>query len=196
VSLNRLVSYAREYGWLPEGSELLGIFEGVAFSVDEAAMALGVVNSGTEYQLRRDVGLDVRAVESLVLARPITSLPHLAQVPNVGPSALMSLRDYVVRYLQNDQNDGSFVLTPDLADYYTDVMSTVLRDDREYFEELLSVAASLDEAERLLHWIEVELAQAIRSRVGKVFPSEQDLLEELYVVLEELQLRSLELLLN
>jgi hypothetical protein len=128
-------------------------------------------------------------------AEMMLSVVH-TETEYVAWSAFTSLRDYVVRYLQNDQNDGSFVLTPDLADYYVDVMSMVLGDDREFFEELLSVSASTEEADRLLHWIEVELTQEIHGRIGQVFPSEQDLLEELYAVLDALQSRASELLLN
>jgi len=196
VGLASLLGYCRTHGWVPEGADQLGIYEGIPFTVEEAEMTLSLVNTATGFQLDQEIGLDSRAVEQIVATRPYYSLPQLADTPWVGGAALTSLRDYVVRYLQNQQDDGSFVLTPDLATYYLDVMTTVLQDDREFFEELLSVSANADEADRILSWMEIELENEINGRIGQVFPSEQELLDELFAVLERLQSRGAELLLN
>ena len=69
--------------------------EGVAFTAAQAAAVLGFANLANERQLDVDVGLDRRAAQAIIAARPIGDLEALAAVSYVGASALTKLRDGV-----------------------------------------------------------------------------------------------------
>lgn len=75
-------------------SELLGVYSGVTFTVGDADATLALVNLGGDALLTADVGLTSRAVENIVAARPIATVPALADVPQVGPVSLERARDF------------------------------------------------------------------------------------------------------
>jgi subtilisin-like proprotein convertase family protein len=99
VTLGRLIEMARAAGYVPEGGDLLGSYDGVAFTVDQAAAALRIVNDESDGVLRGEVGLDSRAIRSILEARPVASMPLLADLYWVGPAGLTHLRDYVDNFL-------------------------------------------------------------------------------------------------
>lgn len=94
VSLERLVTYAAAHGYTPTGDDLLGTYDGVPFTVDEADRVLDLVNNASETTLHDDVPLDSRAVTSILAARPIASMPQLAGLYYVGTAMLQRLLDY------------------------------------------------------------------------------------------------------
>jgi DNA uptake protein ComE-like DNA-binding protein len=96
TALERLVHYACLDGWVPEGSDLLGIYDGVSFSVAEADAVVVLVNSAGETELDDDLDLDRRAVQSILEARPIRSVQQLAGLYYVGKSALSKLKEHCV----------------------------------------------------------------------------------------------------
>jgi len=82
---------------LGEAAERLGLvpvleLEGVAFSEEEVANTLALINFAPLEVLDVDVALDVRAAQSLVYGRPFDDLVVVAERPYVGPSALLSLK--------------------------------------------------------------------------------------------------------
>jgi len=91
-TLNRLAAYARENGWVPEGDELLGTYDEVPFSVNEAEAVLELVNAADEARLDVEVGLDRRAVDSILEARPVATVLGLSELYYVGASALLKLK--------------------------------------------------------------------------------------------------------
>jgi|GEM_PF-3600283 DNA uptake protein ComE-like DNA-binding protein len=93
-ALNKLQAYAEAGGWVPGGNDLLGVFDNVAFTIEEATATLTLANTATETELDDDVKLDKRAAKAIVLARPITTLLQLSGVYFVGQSALLKLREY------------------------------------------------------------------------------------------------------
>ena len=122
---------------------------------------------------------------------------ELVQIEHFRPVTLEQLNEYADEFLGQDISDGSFILTIRLAVYYLDVMRTVLWDDREFFEELSTIAAiESQDVDRIVRFIEDEIKFELHSRVGTVYPSEQELLDELFGVLEALQQRAQALLLN
>lgn len=82
--------------WLVDGEvDPGGTWEGVEFTEDEVTVVLAISNDATQEQLDIDVGLDADTVAEVLDARPIPDMDALAAVPEVGPSALQKLKDYV-----------------------------------------------------------------------------------------------------
>lgn len=94
-AMNKLTQYAYAHGWVPEGDDLLGSYDGVPFTVDEALAALDLVNTAPETVLRSDVPLDRRAVNSILAARPIGSMERLADLYYVGSAMLQRIKTFV-----------------------------------------------------------------------------------------------------
>ena len=94
TALERLVHYACLDGWVPRGSDLLGVYDGVSFSVDEADAVLVLVNSASESELDDDLELDRRAASSILEARPVRSVQQLAGLYYVGQTALLKLKEH------------------------------------------------------------------------------------------------------
>ncbi len=92
ATLARIAHYAAAHGWVPAGDELLGIYDGVSFTVDEAAATLALANEADGVWLDDDLGLDRRAVDSILEARPIPSVLALSELYWVGGAALSALR--------------------------------------------------------------------------------------------------------
>ena len=91
-----------EYGWLHGWSEDFERgFEGVGFYPSEGRATLWLANGATDEELDHALHLDARAVAGILDARPIHSLPELAEVPWVGPATLQRLRDAGVSSLDD-----------------------------------------------------------------------------------------------
>jgi hypothetical protein len=93
-AMNRLVWYAQSQGWVPQGGDVLGVYDDVAFTVDEAAATLELANAVSHAVLDDDIGLDKRAADGIVAARPIVTMLELADVYFVGPSAMLAMREF------------------------------------------------------------------------------------------------------
>ncbi len=93
-ALNKLVAYSRANGFVPSGSDVVGVFDGVSFTFDQASAALSLVNSATATTLREQVRLDSRAVNSIVDARPVATVEQLSELYYVGKAMLTRIRDY------------------------------------------------------------------------------------------------------
>lgn len=93
AALNRLTAYANAEGWVPEGDDLLGSWDGVEFTANEAEATLALVNASDHATLDIDLGLNRRAATSIVDAQPVPSVAHLANLYYVGRSALTDLRN-------------------------------------------------------------------------------------------------------
>jgi hypothetical protein len=94
-AMNKLVAYARSRGWVPDGDDLLGTFDGVPFTVDQALAALDMVNTVSPEALHDVVSLDARAVASIVEARPIATMDELASLYYVGSAMLQRIKSFV-----------------------------------------------------------------------------------------------------
>lgn len=90
-AFSRLLTFADQLGWVPREGELLGIYDGVPFTVDEAVVVLDLVNTVSDVTL--DVFVNRRAVNSIVAARPLDSVEQLAGLRYVGTAALTDIRD-------------------------------------------------------------------------------------------------------
>lgn len=81
--------------YVQSGESGSGSWEGVTFTAEEQEAVLEVVNDASLATLDEDVGLASDAAANIVDARPITSMGDLADVSQVGASALEALRDWV-----------------------------------------------------------------------------------------------------
>jgi len=98
-SLAKLVEFATAQGFVPSGSDVLGSYDGVEFTVDQAEAALRIVNEESDGVLSGEVKLDSRAINSILAARPVVSMDHLAGLYWVGTKGLERLRDYVTNFI-------------------------------------------------------------------------------------------------
>ncbi len=94
ATLQDLLDYAYDNGFVPRGHELLGTYDGVTFTVNEAMAVVSLVNDAGDSELDDDIALDGRAVGSILDARPLGSVHALSELSYVGRSALEKLKDY------------------------------------------------------------------------------------------------------
>jgi hypothetical protein len=96
------VVYASRTGWVPGAEDLLGVYDGVSFTVDQADATIALANSLSAEVLDDDLGLNSRAVDSIMHARPVATIDGLSRLYYVGGSALRTLKDAAdVGTLQN-----------------------------------------------------------------------------------------------
>ncbi len=93
-ALQRLLDFAFDNGFVPQGDDELGTYDGVPFSVNEANAVLQLVNTASAGTLDDDVALDSRAVDAIIDTRPVYSILSLADLSYVGASALGKLKSH------------------------------------------------------------------------------------------------------
>ena len=91
-AMSQILEYSITHGWIPQGIQLLGAWDGVAFSVIDAESTLILVNEADLGYLDHDLGLDKRAAESIVEAQPISTIAELSKLYYVGKKALNILK--------------------------------------------------------------------------------------------------------
>tara|TARA_B100001093_G_scaffold466731_2_gene485356 strand:- start:1271 stop:1924 length:654 start_codon:yes stop_codon:yes gene_type:complete len=94
-TINRILRFAGDLGFVPFADDLLGIYDGVEFTVNEADAVLDMANFLNYEAL--DALLNRRAVSNIIAARPIASLEDLARVRYVGGKALSTLKEQVAK---------------------------------------------------------------------------------------------------
>lgn len=93
-ALDLLTEWAWDHDFVPsEDDEVVGTWDGVTFTVAEADHVVALANRASATWLDRDLGLDRRAVESILAARPIATVEQLAGLYYVGEEALSTLKD-------------------------------------------------------------------------------------------------------
>jgi hypothetical protein len=92
-TLDRMVDFALRQGFVPGAGEILGVYDGVAFSVEQADATVKLINGLDESTLDIDMGLDARAAASIVDAQPVATIDGLSRLYFVGQSALSILKD-------------------------------------------------------------------------------------------------------
>lgn len=103
-AIDALLAWADAHDFVPVGDDLLGVYDGVSFTVDQATETIAFVNEATDQALDDDVPLDRRAVDSIVAARPIDTVLELSQLYYVGSSALALLQQASVPALPADED--------------------------------------------------------------------------------------------
>ena len=87
-AMARLLDFAISKGWVPQGDDQLGRWDGVSFTVTEAQRTLAYVNLASHDLIDHDLGMDRRTADSIVAAQPIASIEELAGLYYVGKTAL------------------------------------------------------------------------------------------------------------
>lgn len=94
AALGLLEAYAIDQGWVAlDPDDVLGTWDGVTFTVAEAEATVELANTSGPAFLDDQVGLDSRAVDSILAARPIANVAQLSELYYVGQSALGRLKD-------------------------------------------------------------------------------------------------------
>jgi competence ComEA-like helix-hairpin-helix protein len=97
VTVQRLLEYAIALGFVdPDDDAVIGVWDDVPFTAQEAATTLRVANTATFEELDGDAGLRSNVARNLVDARPIADMDALAAVPYLGPVAMAALKDYAL----------------------------------------------------------------------------------------------------
>jgi DNA uptake protein ComE-like DNA-binding protein len=132
------VDLSRDGYWKPSSLVQGGTWSGVTFTAVEATAALDMANTATQSQLDNEIGLDARAAQNIVDARPITTMVDLDAVAYVGPSALDKLRAHTTTWSQQP-GQGSTVIQSGvtfsaqevtlLLDLVNEASQSVLDDD-------------------------------------------------------------------
>ena len=87
------MSFALRQGFVPHADDVLGEYDGVLFTVQEASATIKLVNMLTEAQLDVGLGLDIRAVDNIIDAQPVATVDALARLYYVGQTALLILKE-------------------------------------------------------------------------------------------------------
>lgn len=105
AAFDALLAYTAAEGWVPDADEVVGTWDGVDFTVDQAAAVLDLVNTASLLTLDIDAGLDRRAANGIVDTRPFTDIGALASVSYVGRAALTHLQDYAAHIALGQNGD-------------------------------------------------------------------------------------------
>ncbi|AKT38220.1 proprotein convertase P-domain-containing protein [Chondromyces crocatus] len=101
-ALAKLADYARATGWVElEDSECLGTFDTVAFTAGEGRRALSLVNQVRASALP-GIGLDHRAVNSILANRLVPHMPALEALPYIGPQMMLNIRSSLYLVVPGD----------------------------------------------------------------------------------------------
>lgn len=92
ASMSKLAGWASAHGYMSTEHRVVGSFEGVSFTFDQAERTLELVNGMSSYALDVQLHLDARAVSSILAARPVQTLGELSELYWVGPATLTRLR--------------------------------------------------------------------------------------------------------
>ena len=93
-ALQDLLDFAFDNGFVPRGDDVLGTWDGVTFTVNEARAVVSIVNTASGSELDADVALDGRAVDAILLMRPLGTVLALSELSYVGSSALTKLKEH------------------------------------------------------------------------------------------------------
>jgi len=138
AALTRLNEWTLANGWVASGDDILGTFDDVTFTVDEAAAVVELVNTSGAAYLDDDLALNARAVDAIIEARPIATVEELAAVKYVGPSTMQTLWDAAQgepdcdvlgwdhEYITNDDGAWRTQVPADVVDIVDELLT---RDD-------------------------------------------------------------------
>ena len=103
-TLDRMVAFALRTGFVPGANDVLGVYDGVAFTVEEADATLKLVNMLDEKTLDHDLGLNAIAAASIVDAQPVDTVDGLSRLYYVGQSALSTLKEAALQGATTQQD--------------------------------------------------------------------------------------------
>jgi hypothetical protein len=108
-AITRIIDFAWSWGWIPEGDDVLGSWDKVAFTVNEAIATIDLANTATHTELDKDFGLDRRAADSIAAAQPgIVSVSELSKLYYVGKGALKALKAHACLEEMEEEAPATF----------------------------------------------------------------------------------------
>ena len=98
TAIRRLLTYvtARAIAFNDDGTPLIGAWDGVSFTEDEANATLSFANSADFDELDIDANIKRDTAEAIVNNRPFDHVRELANTPKVGEATLTLMREYAV----------------------------------------------------------------------------------------------------
>ncbi|MEZ4287568.1 MAG: hypothetical protein R3A47_05380 [Polyangiales bacterium] len=91
-TLELLIAFAESRDLVPTGDDVLGRYDQVTFTVNEAHRTIEWLNR-VGYDIWAVAGIDVRAIASIQEALPIATVYELSEVYWVGPSTMARIKD-------------------------------------------------------------------------------------------------------
>jgi DNA uptake protein ComE-like DNA-binding protein len=91
VTIDRLLTFAGAHGYVPKGSDVLGVWDGVTFTVDEAAATVKYANAAAAAALQT-AGVTATTAKAIIAARPFPTVAKLAAVSGVGTATLDKIK--------------------------------------------------------------------------------------------------------
>ncbi|GEM_PF-2478171 len=150
-ALDKLSTFAQANGYGLDDHDELGTWDGVTFTVAEAAATVAFVNDASETMLDDEVPLNRRAVDSILDARPVSSVAELSELYFVGYSAMNLLLDGAYNL-----GDSSWLDEDEEEEETCDATVTeVENSDAADFTELLALSTTSDAP-----WADVHAYQA------------------------------------
>ncbi len=109
-AITRIIDFAWSWGWIPEGDDVLGSWDKVEFTVNEAIATLELANVATHDELDVKFALDRRAADSILAAQPgIASVSELSGLYYVGKGALKALKAHAcVEDMEEEEAPATF----------------------------------------------------------------------------------------
>lgn len=104
AALKRLRGYVPSWSVTPGGTAVTQ--SGVTFTTSETETVLEMINGADAALLDSTIGLDTRAVQGILAARPLGSLAALDALPYVGGNALNKLKDYIPLWTAPTSQEG------------------------------------------------------------------------------------------
>ncbi len=91
--IDRLQAWLADTGWIPRETDTLGTWLGIEFSAATAWATLELTNHATPQFLATDVGLEQPVIDTLLAARPLMSVAHLASLDVIDHHRLQRLKE-------------------------------------------------------------------------------------------------------
>jgi len=105
TTMERLLDYADDQGFVPEDHDYLGTWDGVDFTVFQAESTLFFANTADLDFLDNELGLDARAVDSIAAARLLKTIDELANLYYVGHDTLLLLKEGALKAAPGSTKD-------------------------------------------------------------------------------------------
>ena len=155
AAIERLVDFVLDEGLVPADDDILGTYDGVSFTVAEAEAVVELSNTADPNTLDDNIALDSRAADSIVDARPLSTVQEISGLYYVGASALTKLKDYAEGEGENpdclSDSEAEAVVAEILAAHGITELEVILPSDevcaqQQQYDNLVSFSEAVEAA--------------------------------------------------